>query len=231
MRDRQRAQTHTYSSQRVHRGCGLVPLVSCVGAVWHAADYGYGSSALLQCVQRRLCGGSAAALRRLCGGSAAARRPWLRRLCGNGCAAERAQQSAGCGSARSSCCQSRWLVHLARDADLGHEVQHGLQLVQLSHRSVVLRRDAGHKVRAQTLRRAGVCTVRSRRGRDAQHRPGGAVEQTAARAHLTKSSSPCDHRDVSFGLRGDGRLRARCALGQADGRERRAPRQAFRAGQ
>ena len=69
MRDRQRTQTHTHSELAV---CALwLRLGAACIMLSGMADYGYGSSALLQCVQRRLCGGSAAALRQLSGSSAA----------------------------------------------------------------------------------------------------------------------------------------------------------------
>ena len=108
----------TVSSQCVHCGCGLVPLVSCCLA-WQTT-----ATALLLCCNA-CSGGFAVALLQLCGSSAAARRPWLRFW--------------ACASARSSALSMLWvhpvptrtssshlrrLDRLARDADHRHDEQH-----------------------------------------------------------------------------------------------------------
>ena len=105
--------------------------------------------------------------------------------------------------------------------------------VRLEHRgaSVELRRCVGQEVRAGTLGRPGLRTVRTRRGRDAQRversrRAGG----TARGPHEQQRVGQEEKLRGLLGLRVAGRLRAPHNQGEADGRERRAQWQGLRAG-
>ena len=233
MRDQQRA--HMLCTHSSHRG---IVLAARLGRHMHAV----GLSCIRLRLRLRLCSAALLALRARpgSGSSAAARRPWLRLWA---CASARSSalcfgsspaviMHAPAAATRAASTASRAMPTIDTRSSTSTCGSYGHDARAAQNPTVELRRDAGHKVRAWTLRRAACALC----DRDAGGTRSTDQAARSSRRRCARTSRGAARRATSgilvlLGLRGGGRLRARCALREADGRERRAPRQALMAGQ
>ena len=153
----------------------------------------------------RLCSAALLALRARpgSGSSAAARRQWLRLWA---CASARSSalcfgsspaviMHAPAAATRAASTASRAMPTIDTRSSTSTCGSYGHDARAAQNPTVELRRDAGHKVRAWTLGRAACALCDRDAGGTRSTRQCGAIEQTAVRAYLMRSSLPCDLRN------------------------------------